>query len=95
MYVLHQDMVAVKMVEQRQEALMEKAAQLIVPEGGTAVALIMSLLLEVQMERGVQMIVPPHPMDVVLTGRQLLEVPTEKGVLLNVIDIDWDVVRII
>lgn len=41
MYVLHQDMGAVKMVEQRQEALMEKAAQQIVLEEGTAVVLIM------------------------------------------------------
>lgn len=95
MYVLHQDMGAVKMVKQRQEALMEKAAQLIVPEEGTAVALIMILLLEGQMERGVQMLVPPHPMDVVLTRRQLLEVQTERGVLLTVINIDMDVVRII
>lgn len=47
MYVPHQDMGAVKMVEQRQEALMEKAAQQIVLEEGTAVVLIMSLLLVV------------------------------------------------
>lgn len=95
MYVPHQDMGAVKMVEQRQEALMEKAAQQIVLEEGTAVVLIMSLLLVVQMEKDVQMLVPPHSMDVVLTGRQLLEVQTERDVLLTVIDIDMDVVQII